>query len=1386
MTTVTVTTRAQILRNTAAFTSAVLSQSELRRRLVATLLRGNPASDQKQLNLAADTLESAISFSSAALRSSSLSLAEKLLLPLSDFPLSSLLLSLIHALRNRPTESATCLLRIFLSDNASLARSEIAPALYERLFSLHLFPVFRWFDDHRTRILSTSSRGDADDCDCEYSVSVVLPCTKVLSKMSEEQAAKLREVEREYEEVLDQNCRVLAAYFNEVLVCENGDAAVSPPSLVLKSCGGGGGGGREERKEEKMQPSVMENGRYNPIWSERDVSTEYLSRSSSGRSSHSPFYPQRVFYGGVLKPQQQPSKSSTTPVYLKLNLNAETDFSLDESLLSSSSDSEAENEEKDKSSALLEPRQSHIQEQMLTIFEQSRGSPDYPMTDCDTPLHGIGKNAPPKDFVCPITSHIFDDPVTLETGQTYERKAIEEWFNRGNSTCPITRQKLQNTQLPKTNYVLKRLIASWEERNPHLVPPPYESLYEDTDAVVKLTMPSTSPNCVITQATVDGMMSELRCAINNLYMSEVLQESEMAVLQIEKFWRGVNLGVDIHSMLSKPAIINGFMEILFNSVEPQVLQAAVFLLAEMGSRDNAVVKTLTRVDTDVECIMALFKNGLTEAVVLLYLLNPSAMDLAEMAVVEALITVFNKKEEELVKMCLKPKTAAVLLLTRIIGSSEEIIASSVVNTLFSEKAIGIVVGSLGAELVKERIAAVEILLRCMEEDGTCRNNIADKAELLPLLETLVGATDGDRFKIINFFFELVKLNRRTFNEQILHIIKEEGPFSTMHTLLIYLQTSRQDHCPVMAGLLLQLDLLVEPRKMSIYREEAMDTLISCLRNTDFPVTQLAVADTIISLQGTFDFSGSPLIREILLKRAGVNISSTILVQVDQISSISPEIDITPVKSFETLPVLWLCAFFLPNILIDTLFFVLRQQEEEKAADEWERRIASVLVSHEFGSLFEALADGMKSRNTELRSACFISATWLIYMLTMLPDTGIQVAARACLLKQFIAKLNSAKNVEDRILSMLAVNSFLHFSDGLGDLTSYTKDILKALRELKRLCPLASKMLKVLVDENESKADIWIHKELIKEDCRENGEVLSVICFKDKFFSGHADGTIKVWTLKDNLFDLVQEIQEHTKAVTKLVISESGDRLYSGSLDRTAKVWSIGKAAIHCEEVHDMKDQIHNLIVTNSLACFIPQGTGIKVRSLNGESKLLNSSKYVRCLAHVNGKLYCGCHDSSVQEIHLATGTVNTIQNGYKRLLGKAYPIHALQIHGELIYAAGSSLDGSAVKIWNNSNYSMVGSLQIGSEVRAMAVSSELIYLGCKGGTVEIWDKKKHNRVDTLQMGTNCKVNCMALDSNEEVLVIGTSDGQIQVPSLGNELKEAQSTGTARLERMNLP
>lgn len=379
-----------------------------------------------------------------------------------------------------------------------------------------------------------------------------------------------------------------------------------------------------------------------------------------------------------------------------------------------------------------------------------------------SPDNLIEKQTPPKDFVCPITSNVFSDPVTLETGQTYERRAIQEWLDRGNDTCPITRQELQNTQLPKTNYVLKRLIGSWQELNPGSVAvnqPENLCIQFDPAANSNSEMPSTSPNSVISQATMEGTVSELRHAISSLCTSEILKESEAAVLRIERFWQEANMEQDILIMLSKPPVVNGFVEILFNSVDPKILRATIFLLSEMGSRDKAVIQTLTQVESDVECIAALLKKGLTEAVVLIYLLRTSILNLTKLDLLGSLLMVIKTKDMDLIKMCVKPKTAAVILLGQIFESCDETTVASIVNTMISEKEIESLVDCLGAESSEERVATVRILVKCMQVDGKFRNNIADKAELAPVLENLMGPNDGERFEMVNFLSELVKLNR---------------------------------------------------------------------------------------------------------------------------------------------------------------------------------------------------------------------------------------------------------------------------------------------------------------------------------------------------------------------------------------------------------------------------------------------------------------------------------------------------------------------------------------------------------------------------------------------------------------------------------------------------
>nr|GMD80775.1 U-box domain-containing protein 30-like [Ipomoea batatas]GMD96413.1 U-box domain-containing protein 30-like [Ipomoea batatas] len=66
----------------------------------------------------------------------------------------------------------------------------------------------------------------------------------------------------------------------------------------------------------------------------------------------------------------------------------------------------------------------------------------------------------PAVFICPISLDPMQDPVTLCTGQTYERSNILKWFSLGHFTCPTTMQELWDDSITP-NSTLHQLIYTW-------------------------------------------------------------------------------------------------------------------------------------------------------------------------------------------------------------------------------------------------------------------------------------------------------------------------------------------------------------------------------------------------------------------------------------------------------------------------------------------------------------------------------------------------------------------------------------------------------------------------------------------------------------------------------------------------------------------------------------------------------------------------------------------------------------------------------------------------------------------------------------------------------------------------------------------------------------
>ncbi|KAK2989241.1 hypothetical protein RJ640_013189 [Escallonia rubra] len=92
------------------------------------------------------------------------------------------------------------------------------------------------------------------------------------------------------------------------------------------------------------------------------------------------------------------------------------------------------------------------------------------------------------------------DPVTLSTGITFDRQSIEKWiFSAKNSTCPVTKQALSDSDLITPNHTLRRLIQSWCTLNASYgvdrIPTPKPPI--SRAQIVKLLSDSKSPQLQI-------------------------------------------------------------------------------------------------------------------------------------------------------------------------------------------------------------------------------------------------------------------------------------------------------------------------------------------------------------------------------------------------------------------------------------------------------------------------------------------------------------------------------------------------------------------------------------------------------------------------------------------------------------------------------------------------------------------------------------------------------------------------------------------------------------------------------------------------------------------------------------------------------------------------
>lgn len=112
----------------------------------------------------------------------------------------------------------------------------------------------------------------------------------------------------------------------------------------------------------------------------------------------------------------------------------------------------------------MEAQKKQAEAFQLSQLMQFLYSTEIVMSPQDEEIAAYHHQYPTESFRCPLCKEMMSDPVAIVCGHSFERKAIQEHFWRGEKTCPICRERLRSTELTP-NLSLRSSIEEWKQRD---------------------------------------------------------------------------------------------------------------------------------------------------------------------------------------------------------------------------------------------------------------------------------------------------------------------------------------------------------------------------------------------------------------------------------------------------------------------------------------------------------------------------------------------------------------------------------------------------------------------------------------------------------------------------------------------------------------------------------------------------------------------------------------------------------------------------------------------------------------------------------------------------------------------------------------------------------
>uniref|UniRef100_A0A2P2NXX6 Uncharacterized protein n=1 Tax=Rhizophora mucronata TaxID=61149 RepID=A0A2P2NXX6_RHIMU len=818
------------------------------------------------------------------------------------------------------------------------------------------------------------------------------------------------------------------------------------------------------------------------------------------------------------------------------------------------------------------------------------------------------------------------------------------------------------------------------------------------------------------------LMAILEKAVPKLYLSEGLVKCEDYSIEVTTIYELLDNKRGARYTMLKDVILNQLLKALSTSKEERIIRASVSILTSIISVNMSALEELKMKGLQLCDLANALKQKVHEAAILIYLINPSPTEIKTLELLPSLVDVVctsSRYKEKPKSLLLTPPAASLMMIEVLVTAFDCATNNMHLSAISSPHILCRILDLASGSNSEEYFSLAKVLIKCMQFDGQCRKYVSQSVAVAPFQCLLQSNKEHAKFTALEFFHEILCVPRSSAIS-VMHRIQKEGGAEIVEILEHCVQTLQSDYQLLAANILLQLETLENPSGTSVFREESMKIILKSLASEEGSSTQQLSAFILANIGGTYAWTGEPYTVAWLVKKAGL-------------SSLH---HCNMIKNFD-----W---------LDDSL--------QDAGIDSWSGKVAKGFLSSG-KPIFRALNKGLNSKIKKISLDSLTVAAWLGFEVAKCPN-GIRHSACNILFNGIEHFLHPGSELEERLLACLCIYNYAS-GRGMQKLFHFSEGVRESLRRLSSVIWMAEELHRVAdyYLPNGSRISC-VHKQILEANCSSSGSVTALVYYRGLLCSGCSNGSIKVWDIEGQSATLLWHMKEHKKAVTCFALFESGESLISGSVDKTIRVWKVVERKLECIEVVTMKEPIRKLETYGQMIVVITQGHRIKILDPSRAVKDVCKTKKVKCMIAVQGKLYIGCMDSSIQELAMTNNREREIKAPTKFWRMQQKPINSIVVYKDWLYSGSSTIEGSKLKecrVRYNPQFSTAP--EKGGSVIHMGVVEDFVYINGSSSTstIQIWLRGSQQKVGRISAGSKIT----SLLTANDIILCGTEKGLIK-------------------------